>query len=150
MCGIRKQPNDLSCLYLRKPAAVCRDRSRRVKSEEDFTVAGRSLSPWVMVCTMLAVWIGTGSIEGNAEQTYKTGMAALIQLSLIARCARNIVVSPVWREANFISRVLPPTASGLEAVLPALLASVTCLIAASLLMKEQRVPEKNVAATGVA
>jgi Na+/proline symporter len=41
-------------------------------------VAGRSLSPWILVCTMLAAWIGTGSIVGNAGKTYQTGLAALI------------------------------------------------------------------------
>ncbi len=80
-------------------------KSRQVKTEADFAVAGRSLSPWVMVCTMLAVWIGTGSIVGNTEQTYKTGAAALIipagtflgmiLLSLIAYKARSIEVSTV-------------------------------------------------------
>ena len=80
-------------------------KSRQVKTEADFAVAGRTLSPWVMVCTMLAVWIGTGSIVGNAEQTYETGMAALIipagtffgmiLLSFIAVHARNIEASSV-------------------------------------------------------
>jgi len=75
-------------------------KSRQVKTQEDFTVAGRTLSPWIMVCTMLAVWIGTGSIVGNAGKTYEVGMAALflplgtfvgmILLSLIATRARNI------------------------------------------------------------
>ena len=53
-------------------------KSRQVKTQADFSVAGRSLSPWIMVCTMLAVWIGTGSIVGNAGQAYRDGMAALI------------------------------------------------------------------------
>ncbi len=53
-------------------------KSRQVKTQADFSVAGRSLSPWIMVCTMLAVWIGTGSIVGNAGQTYRDGMGALI------------------------------------------------------------------------
>jgi len=80
-------------------------KSRQVKTEADFAVAGRTLSPWILVCTMLAVWIGTGSIVGNAEQTYKTGAAALIiplgtflgliLLSLIAYKARSIEVSTV-------------------------------------------------------
>ncbi len=80
-------------------------KSKQVKTEEDFALAGRSLSPWIMVCTMLAVWIGTGSIVGNAEKTYETGMAALllpwgtfigmILLSLIARRARDIKASSV-------------------------------------------------------
>ena len=91
--------------YLILLAVIGVRQSRRVKNKDDFAVAGRSLSPWVMVCTMLAVWIGTGSIVGNAEQTYETGMAALILpigtfvgmilLSLIASRARNIEASSV-------------------------------------------------------
>ncbi len=75
-------------------------KSRRVKTQADFSVAGRSLSPWVMVCTMLACWIGTGSIVGNAGKAYEVGKAAfflpmgtfvgMILLSFIARRARNI------------------------------------------------------------
>jgi Na+/proline symporter len=53
-------------------------KSRQVKTGADFSVAGRSLSPWVVVLTMLSVWIGTGSIVGSAEQTYQVGKAALI------------------------------------------------------------------------
>ena len=80
-------------------------KSRQVKNQEDFALAGRTLAPWIMVCTMLAVWIGTGSIVGNAEQTYDTGMAALILpiggffgmilLSMIAAKARGIEASSV-------------------------------------------------------
>lgn len=53
-------------------------KSRQVKTQADFAVAGRTLSPWVLVCTMLAVWIGTGSIVGNAGMAYDNGLAALI------------------------------------------------------------------------
>lgn len=80
-------------------------KSRSVKNEEDFAVAGRSLSPWIMVCTMLAVWIGTGSIVGNAEKTYQVGLSALILpigtfigmilLAMIASRARSIEASTV-------------------------------------------------------
>ena len=91
--------------YLLLLGAIGVWKSKQVKTEEDFALAGRSLSPWIMVCTMLAVWIGTGSIVGNAEKTYETGMAALILpwgtfigmilLSLIARRARDIKASSV-------------------------------------------------------
>ena len=53
-------------------------KARQVKTKADFAVAGRSLPPWILVCTMLAAWIGTGSIVGNAGKTYETGLAALI------------------------------------------------------------------------
>ncbi len=86
--------------YLFVLAGIGIYKSRQVKTQEDFTVAGRTLSPWIMVCTMLAVWIGTGSIVGNAGKTYEVGMAALflplgtfvgmILLSFIAMRARNI------------------------------------------------------------
>ena len=52
--------------------------SRQVASQEDFSVAGRKLSPLVLFGTMLATWIGTGSIFGNAEKTYRVGVAAVI------------------------------------------------------------------------
>ena len=50
----------------------------KIKSQADFSVAGRNLTPWVLVGTMLATWMGTGSILGNAGKTYETGMAALM------------------------------------------------------------------------
>ncbi|MFW6106938.1 MAG: sodium:solute symporter family protein [bacterium] len=91
--------------YLAMLAAIAVYQSRRVKNQADFAVAGRSLSSWVMVCTMLAVWIGTGSIVGNAEQTYDRGLAAMmlpigtffgmILLAMIARKARNVEASSV-------------------------------------------------------
>lgn len=80
-------------------------KSRQVKTQADFSVAGRSLSPWILVCTMLAAWIGTGSIVGNAGMTYQTGLAALILpigsvigmmlLTRIAPRARNYEVYSV-------------------------------------------------------
>ncbi|MFC1526112.1 sodium:solute symporter [Candidatus Latescibacterota bacterium] len=53
-------------------------KSRKIRTQSDFAVAGRRLTPWVLVGTMLATWIGTGSILGNAGKTYETGMAAFI------------------------------------------------------------------------
>ncbi len=80
-------------------------KSRQVKNQQDFAVAGRSLSPWVMVLTMLSVWIGTGSILGNAEEAYHVGMAALIiplatfagmsLLSIVATRARDMQATSV-------------------------------------------------------
>jgi len=87
-------------VYLLVLTGISVYKSRQVKTQADFAVAGRSLSPWVMVCTMLACWIGTGSIVGNAEKTYEVGMAAfflplgtfvgMILLSFVAMRARNI------------------------------------------------------------
>lgn len=52
--------------------------ARKIATQEDFSVAGRRLSTFVLFGTMLATWIGTGSIFGNAEKTYRVGIAAFI------------------------------------------------------------------------
>jgi len=65
-------------LYLFTLIGIGMYKAGKIKTQSDFAVAGRSLPPWVLVGTMLATWMGTGSILGNAGKTYETGMAALI------------------------------------------------------------------------
>jgi SSS family solute:Na+ symporter/sodium/proline symporter len=52
-------------------------RSRYVKNQEDFVVAGRRLSAKVLVGTLLATWIGSGSIIASAGLSYNQGFPAL-------------------------------------------------------------------------
>ncbi len=65
-------------LYLAALIGVGIYKARRVKTQEDFSLAGRNLSPLVLFGTLLATWIGTGSIFGNAEETYRVGLAAFV------------------------------------------------------------------------
>ena len=53
--------------------------SRRVKNEADFVVAGRGLTAPVLVGTMLASWIGAGTLIAGAEYASKYGFAAIWQ-----------------------------------------------------------------------
>lgn len=50
----------------------------KIKNQADFSLAGRGLTATILIGTMLATWIGTGSIFGNSEQTYKLGLGAFI------------------------------------------------------------------------
>ncbi len=52
-------------------------RSRRVKSHEDFMVAGRSVPVLLLVGTLVCTWIGSGSLFGGAGLAYRTGIAEL-------------------------------------------------------------------------
>ena len=52
-------------------------RSKYVRTQEDFVVAGRNLSAKVLVGTLMATWIGTGSIMGAAGLGYERGFPAL-------------------------------------------------------------------------
>jgi SSS family solute:Na+ symporter len=52
-------------------------RTRAVKTQTDFMVAGRRLSARVLVGTLLATWIGSGSILAGAGLAYDRGLSAL-------------------------------------------------------------------------
>ncbi|MFQ6615457.1 MAG: sodium:solute symporter [Fidelibacterota bacterium] len=65
-------------IYLFILIAVGAWRSRMVKTQSDFFVAGRRMGSFVLVGTLLATWIGTGSIFGNAEKTYEVGLVGLV------------------------------------------------------------------------
>jgi SSS family solute:Na+ symporter len=52
-------------------------RSKRVKSHDDFMVAGRSLSIRVMVFTLICTWIGSGTFIAGAEYAYKAGFSSI-------------------------------------------------------------------------
>ena len=52
-------------------------RSRRVKTQEDMMVAGRTLSMKVMVLTLICTWIGSGTFIAGAEYAAKAGWSAL-------------------------------------------------------------------------
>jgi len=49
--------------------------ARKVRSAEDFALAGRRIGAPVLAGTLTATWIGTGSLFGNSEFTYLNGIA---------------------------------------------------------------------------
>jgi SSS family solute:Na+ symporter len=65
-------------LYLLALIGLGAWKAGKVKTQEDFSLAGRGLGTLVLVGTLLATWIGTGSIFGNAQKTYQIGMGAFI------------------------------------------------------------------------
>lgn len=54
-------------------------KSKDVKTGDDFLVAGRTLPARVLVFTLLATWIGSGSLFGGAGLGYRAGFPALWQ-----------------------------------------------------------------------
>ncbi len=52
-------------------------RSKKVKTHEDFMVAGRSLNIRVMVFTLICTWIGSGTFIAGAEYAAKAGFSSL-------------------------------------------------------------------------
>ena len=52
-------------------------KSRTVKSDEDFMVAGRNVPVYMLVATLVCTWIGSGSLFGTAGLTFRTGVSEL-------------------------------------------------------------------------
>ena len=80
--------------------------SRKIKSNEDFMVAGRRLGPWLMAGTLAATEVGGGSSLGVVEMAYGDwGMSSIwyvlamavtfVILSIIAPRLRNAMVKTV-------------------------------------------------------
>ncbi len=51
--------------------------SKKIKSQEDMMVAGRSLGVTKMVFTLVCTWIGSGTFIAGAEYAYKAGWSSL-------------------------------------------------------------------------
>jgi solute:Na+ symporter, SSS family len=64
-------------LYLAFLIGVSAWRSRQVKSQDDFMVAGRSVSAWFLVATLVCTWIGSGSLFAGAGRAFREGFSAL-------------------------------------------------------------------------
>jgi SSS family solute:Na+ symporter/sodium/proline symporter len=58
-------------------AAINFIRSRRVRTQDDFMVAGRKLKISVMVFTLICTWIGSGTFIAGAEFASKAGFSAI-------------------------------------------------------------------------
>ncbi|HPS78012.1 MAG TPA: sodium:solute symporter family protein [Thermoanaerobaculaceae bacterium] len=54
-------------------------RSRQIKTQDDFMVAGRKLSLTTMVFTLVCTWIGSGTFIAGAEYAYYAGWSAVWQ-----------------------------------------------------------------------
>ena len=63
--------------YLFALVAVGIHKVSSVKDSEDFMVAGRTLPWYILVGTLLATWMGSGSLFSGAGLGYRNGLAGL-------------------------------------------------------------------------
>lgn len=52
--------------------------SRRVKTESDYLLAGRSLGPWLGTFSVFATWYGAETCIGAAGEAYSSGIAGVL------------------------------------------------------------------------
>lgn len=64
-------------VYILILAGIIIYKSRFVKNEEDFIVAGRNVPIYLLIGTLITTWIGSGSLFGTAGLTFRTGFSEL-------------------------------------------------------------------------
>ncbi len=64
-------------VYLAFLVAISVYKSRAVKTQDDFMVAGRSVTWYFLVGTLVCTWIGSGSLFGGAGRAFREGFSAL-------------------------------------------------------------------------
>lgn len=64
-------------IYLGFLILVSISKSRKVKTQDDFMVAGRGVTATFLVGTLVCTWIGSGSLFGGAGRAFREGFSAL-------------------------------------------------------------------------
>ena len=96
----------VSVVYLLALFAIGASHARDVRTKDDFMVAGRRLRVRVLVGTLLATWIGAGSVIGAAGLAYRHGLAAL-WFSAGAWAAIALLVPIAGRARAFAQYTVP-------------------------------------------
>ncbi|MBA65168.1 MAG: hypothetical protein CMG55_05140 [Candidatus Marinimicrobia bacterium] len=122
--------------YLSFLVAVGIYKVRSVKDSEDFMVAGRTLPWFVLVGTLLATWMGSGSLFSGAGLGYRNGLAGLwssggawLGIALIYFISKRI--------RNFGKVTVPDIFEVRYGSVAALLATVTTVIAYTTIVSYQ-------------
>ena len=128
----------LTCIiiYLLVLVAVGIYKVSSVKDSEDFMVAGRTLPWFVLVGTLLATWMGSGSLFSGAGLGYRNGLAGLwssggawIGIALIYFISKRI--------RNFGKVTVPDIFEARYGQTAAILATITTVIAYTTIVSYQ-------------
>jgi SSS family solute:Na+ symporter/sodium/proline symporter len=123
-------------IYLLALVAVGFYKMRSVKNSADFMVAGRTLPWYILVGTLLATWMGSGSLFSGAGLGYRNGLAGLwssggawLGIALIYFITRRI--------RNFGKVTVPDIFEARYGQAAAVLATITTVIAYTTIVSYQ-------------
>ena len=107
-----------------------------VKNSEDFMVAGRTLPWYILVGTLLATWMGSGSLFSGAGLGYRNGLAGLWS-SAGAWLGIALIYFITQRIRNFGKVTVPDIFEARYGKVAAILATITTVIAYTTIVSYQ-------------
>ena len=123
-------------IYLCALVAVGIYKIRSVKNSEDFMVAGRSLPWYILVGTLLATWMGSGSLFSGAGLGYRNGLAGLWS-SGGAWLGIGLIYFITKRIRNFGKVTVPDIFEARYGQTAAILATITTVVAYTTIVSYQ-------------
>ena len=107
-----------------------------VKNSEDFMVAGRTLPWYILVGTLLATWMGSGSLFSGAGLGYRNGLAGLWS-SAGAWLGIALIYFITQRIRNFGKVTVPDIFEARYGKTAAIMATITTVIAYTTIVSYQ-------------
>ena len=123
-------------IYLLALLAVGLYKIRSVKNSTDFMVAGRTLPWYILVGTLLATWMGSGSLFSGAGLGYRNGLAGLWS-SGGAWLGIALIYFITQRIRNFGKVTVPDIFEARYGPAAAVLATITTVIAYTTIVSNQ-------------
>ena len=122
--------------YLSALVAVGIYKVSSVKDSEDFMVAGRTLPWYILVGTLLATWMGSGSLFSGAGLGYRNGLAGLWS-SAGAWLGIALIYYITKRIRNFGKVTVPDIFEARYGKVAAILATITTVVAYTTIVSYQ-------------
>jgi len=122
--------------YLSALVAVGIYKVSSVKDSEDFMVAGRTLPWYILVGTLLATWMGSGSLFSGAGLGYRNGLAGLWS-SAGAWLGIALIYFITRRIRNFGKVTVPDIFEARYGKTAAIMATITTVIAYTTIVSYQ-------------